>query len=153
MGKILGSEDNILILHNTTQTIQQVFVLDVTITCAMNFKAFSFDSQSCPFELLDVERPPVDFFTMVTSTVEFTIWPRPFSPTASEFDYQVLNVVFYIFNRTMLSNSQVFYLKDDTYFHPDSGWNTSVVGFSLTLQRFSFKYVCLYFLPTGDETE
>ena len=29
------------------------------------------------------------------------------------------------------------------------GWNTSVVGFTLTLQRQSFKYVCLYFLPTG----
>ena len=93
MGNILGSEDSILILHNTTQTIQQVFVLDVTITCAMNFKAFPFDSQSCPFELLDIERPPVDFFTMVTSTVEFTDWPRPFSPTASEFDYEVF---FYI---------------------------------------------------------
>ena len=53
----------------------------------------------------------------------------------------------------MLSNSQVFHLKDDAYFHPDLGWNTSVVGFSLTLQRFSFKYVCLYFLPTGDGTE
>ena len=91
--KVLGSEDNILILHNTTQTIQQVFVLDVTITCAMKFKAFPFDSQSCPFELLDIERPPVDFFRMVTSTVEFTDWPRPFSPTASEFDYEVF---FYI---------------------------------------------------------
>ena len=53
----------------------------------------------------------------------------------------------------MLSNSQVFHLKDNMYFHPDSGWNTSVVGFSLTLQRFSFKYICLYFLPTGDGTE
>ena len=93
MARVLGSEDNILILHNTTQTIQQVFVLDVTITCAMNFKAFPFDSQSCPFEFLDVERPPVDFFRMVTSTVEFTDWPRPFSPTASEFDYEVF---FYI---------------------------------------------------------
>ena len=65
----------------------------------------------------------------------------------------IKNVVFHVYNRMMLSNSQVFHLKDDAYFHPDLGWNTSVVGFSLTLQRFSFKYVCLYFLPTGDGTD
>jgi len=100
--KVLGSEDNILILHNTTQTIQQVFVLDVTITCSMKFKAFPFDSQSCPFEVLDIERPPVDFFSMVTSTVGFTDWPRPFSPTVSGFDYETMHISIRIWVGTLL---------------------------------------------------
>merc|ERR1712037_1087441 len=68
---------------------------------------------------------------MVTSQIQFSDWPRPFSPTASEFEYEVSH------------------LPDDSYPHSDVGWNTSVVGFTLNLQRESFKYVALYFLPTG----
>ena len=70
-------------------TIQQVVVTDVTITCPMTFTSFPFDTQNCPFEILDVERPPLDFFRMVTSEIQFSEWPRQFSPTASEFEYQV----------------------------------------------------------------
>ena len=87
MKKFLSREDNVLMLNNGT--IQQVVVTDVTITCPMTFTSFPFDTQSCPFEILDVERPPLDFFRMVTSEIQFSEWPRPFSPTASEFEYQV----------------------------------------------------------------
>ena len=87
MKKFLSREDNVLMLNNGT--IQQVVVTDVTITCPMTFTSFPFDTQSCPFEILDVERPPLDFFRMVTSQIQFSDWPRPFSPTASEFEYQV----------------------------------------------------------------
>ena len=109
---------------------------------------------------------PLKFLTLsahllISSEWSPQLWSSPFGRDHSPLLHLSLtmrcfstykNVVFYIFNQMMLSNSQVFHLKNDTYFHPDSGWNTSVVGFSLTLQRFSFKYVCLYFLPTGDGT-
>ena len=71
------------------ETIQQALVTDVTITCPMTFTSFPFDTQSCPFEILDIERPPFDFFRMVTTEIQFSDWPRPFSPTASEFEYEV----------------------------------------------------------------
>ena len=49
----------------------------------------------------------------------------------------------------LMSIFQVSHLPDDSWCHQDVGWNTSVVGFTITMQRESFKYVALYFLPTG----
>ena len=85
----LGQEDKVLSLNNATRRIQQVTVIDVTITCHMSFRRFPFEAQSCPFEVLDVERPPVGIFKMVTSEIQFSNWPLSFSPTESEFEYKV----------------------------------------------------------------
>ena len=83
-----------LSLNNATGMIQQVTVIDVTITCHMSFRRFPFEAQSCPFEVLDVERPPVGIFKMVTSEIQFSNWPHSFSPTESEFEYKVQGVFF-----------------------------------------------------------
>ena len=40
-------------------------------------------------------------------------------------------------------------MESDTYFLQPTGWNTSIVGFKLTLSRYSSKYIFLYYLPTG----
>ena len=40
-------------------------------------------------------------------------------------------------------------MESDTYFFQPAGWNTSIVGFKLTLSRYSSKYIFLYYLPTG----
>ena len=40
-------------------------------------------------------------------------------------------------------------MESDTYFLQPVGWNTSIVGFKLTLSRYSSKYIFLYYLPTG----
>ena len=40
-------------------------------------------------------------------------------------------------------------MESDTYFLQPAGWNTSIVGFKLTLSRYSSKYIFLYYLPTG----
>ena len=40
-------------------------------------------------------------------------------------------------------------MESDTYFLQPAGWNTSIVGFKLTLSRYSWKYIFLYYLPTG----
>ena len=90
MKQVLGRKDNVLMLNNATKTIQQTVVIDIKITCPMTFTRFPFDTQSCPFEILDLERPPVDIFRMITSKIQFSEWPRPFSPTESEFEYKVI---------------------------------------------------------------
>ena len=89
MKKVLGREDNVLWLNNGTRMIQQAVVIDVTVTCPMTFRSFPFDAQNCPLEVLDVERSPVEFFRMETAMAKFSDWPHLFSPTESEFEYEV----------------------------------------------------------------
>ena len=40
-------------------------------------------------------------------------------------------------------------MESDTFYIPPAGWNTSIVGFKLTMSRHSSKYIFLYYLPTG----
>ena len=79
----------IFFFEKPSSKIKQLGTVDATINCQMTFKAFPYDEQDCLFEIVPIERTPVEYFKMTTSMVEFISWPRQFVPTASEFEYKV----------------------------------------------------------------
>ena len=89
MKEVFGKKDLLLFFDMSNNTVRQYGTVDVTINCMMTFRMFPFDAQDCFYEMVAIDRKQVEYLKMKTSLVEFAAWPRQFSPTASEFEYEV----------------------------------------------------------------
>ena len=87
--EVFEKKDLLLFLDKINSTVRQYASVDVTIKCIMTFRMFPYDSQDCFYEMVAMDRTPVEYLKMTTSLVQFETWPRQFSPTASEFEYEV----------------------------------------------------------------
>ena len=87
--EVFEKKDLLLFLDKINSTVRQYATVDVTIKCIMTFRMFPYDSQDCFYEMVAMDRTQVEYLKMTTSLVEFETWPRQFSPTASEFEYEV----------------------------------------------------------------
>ena len=87
--EVFGKKDLLLFFDMSNNTVRQYGTVDVTINCMMTFRMFPFDVQDCFYEMVAIDRKQVEYLKMKTSLVEFAAWPRQFSPTASEFEYEV----------------------------------------------------------------
>ena len=152
MKEVFGQEDFLLFFDKNKNRVYRLSTFDATINCKMTFKMFPYDSQDCFFQMVEIERTEVDHLKMSTSVVQFETWPHQFSPTVSEFEYKVkTKPVQCLFGTSFCIHfvSQVAPLETDTFYIPATGWNTSIVGFKITMSRHSSKYIFLYYLPTG----
>ena len=87
--EVLGKKDLLLFFDAAKNTVRQYGTVDVTINCIMTFRMFPYDAQDCFYEMVAIDRTQVEYLEMKTSLAEFVAWPRQFSPTASEFEYEV----------------------------------------------------------------
>ena len=110
---------------------------------AMSFTSFPYDTHSCSLRMFDLSgRNPRDRMVVTTQHVGLESWARQFSPTLQEYSYKVMD------SPPPMPASQVDKL-DKVDQLGVGGDLFSVVGFRLTMERKSGKYIQLYYFPTG----